>query len=799
MLIFRKLLRDLWFTRSRALTMVVSIAVGLVGFNTLVGAYSILTREIVRNYMDSKPASIILEMDDVDKETLAWIKNRPDIAAATRRTQVRGRFSTKNSDEKRRALFFVVDDFRDMGVAKIFPESGAWPPEPGTLTIERSAVDVVGGGIGTTLLVDLPGLSTEEIRVSGIAHEPALAPAKTEQALYAYLSQKELARLGFAVAFNELRVIPTGRQDFPSLEQKARELERALRREKGVTVTALRVPPPSQHPHQTQMTAVLSLFVIFAGCILVLSSLLTASLLSTMMARQVREMGILKTLGARRRELLLSYGLLVVAIALAAFFLAFFPTEIGVKLCVQAITGLLNFDVADANQGTLARLLSVSVALLVPLLVSLPALIRGTGLPVMKALADYGVARDSFGDDRLEKWVAKWGYGGQFSAYALRNILRRRGRFVLSLTLLGTSGAIFLAAFNTAQSWDVLTRRLYTSHHYDLEVGFSRPIEGEELAKTLQKSSQIARVETWLTERTAPGTGHRLPIERTYPDGGHGSFSLVAAPPGSDMITFDVNEGRLLSPTATGEVVVNQMVPGAEKIRVGQNLTLSVAGKDQTLRVVGKIEEVGTGAVAYVSRATFEQLVPPAHRNYSLRLKKEAGTSLEDLTATTSRILDQARAPVTHVMPLAVFENAVAGHFEILVNCLLALAVLTALVGTLGLTSALSSNVSESTRELAVLRAVGASGQQIRRLVVVESLLVSGFSFVLAAALGVALTFVVGNVIGMMSFRIPLPFAPQSLAFSLLFFALLLLGAFASLLPARRAANLTVAAALRVL
>lgn len=799
MLSLKKLARDMWLTRARGLSMVAAIAMGLIAFNTLVGAYSILTREVVRNYMDSNPASIILEMNDVDEETLDWMRQRPDVEAATRRTQVQGRFFTEEDAEKRRAFLFVLDDFGQTEIARIFPESGAWPPAPGTVLMERSALRVVGRGVGVKLFLDLPGVPTKELEVSGIAHEPALAPANTEQAVYAYISRAELLRLGVDVKFDELRLIPTGARDVASLERKARQFARDLRLQGLGEVTAIRVPPPGRHPHQTQMTTVLSLFVIFALLLLLLSSLLTASLLSTMMARQVREIGIMKTLGASRFLILASYTLLVEVIALLAWGLAFFPAEAATALFVDAIAGLLNFDVADGEQSARARLVQAGVALFVPLLVSLPALVKESGVSVMKALADFGVKGESFGRSRLERWAAKRETRGGFFTYALRSALRRRGRFVLSLALLSASGGVFLSAVNTARSWEVLTRTLYISRHYDLEVGFSRPIDGGHLAARLQQSDEIEHVETWLAARTAIGTGHALPIERTYPDGAHGAFSIIAAPPGSNMITFDVKEGRLVDPNATGEVVINQMVPGAESVRVGDLVTLSIEGTDQALRVVGKVEEVGTGAVAYVSQPTFLRVVEPEHRGTSLRIQKTQGVELSAAVAATDRILSELRAPVTHVSPLAVFENAVAAHFEVLVRSLLALSALTALVGTLGLTSALSANVSESTREFAVLRAVGASGPQIRSLVVRESLVVSGVSFVCAAVVGLVLSAIVGNVIGMMSFNLPLPLSPQVIAFLALFVGLIGLGALASVFPARRASSLTVAEALRVL
>lgn len=800
MLGLKKLVRDLWLTRSRAIIMVGSIAVGLLAFNSLVGAYSILTREVVRNYTDSKPAWIILEMDEVSEQTLSYAREQEDIAAASRRAQIRGRFSTQQNEEKRRAFFFVLDDFRKMELAKIFPQAGAFPPDAGTVVIERSAVPVVGGGIGTVLDVELPGAAPTRVEISGIVHEPALAPANTEQAVYAYISHDELAALGVDAPFDELRLIPRGaNHDVEFLEKKARELAERIETGGHGAVTAIRVPPPGRHPHQSQMTAVLTLFVIFAGLIVVLSSLLTASLISTMMARQVREMGILKTLGARSSQILLSYVLLVELIAVIAWGLSFYPSEVVTHEFVEAITHLLNFDVADPTQSVAARLLQIGVALLVPLLVTLPALIRGSGVSVMQTIADYGVSKRPFGESRLERWVSGLEARGEFFTYAIRGALRRRGRFFLSLALLATAGAIFLAAVNTARSWDVVTQGLYSSRHYDLEVGFSRPLSDDTVERKLDERPEIHRVETWLSTRTAPGTGQALPIERTYPDGAHGLFQLVAAPPGSTMVTFELKEGRLLDETKIGEVVLNQAVPRSEDYLIGDEITLSVDGQDRKLQVVGKVEEVGTGATAYVSQGTFLTLVDEKHHNALVRIQKAPGMDMAAAVSATNRVLQEQRAPVTSVSPLSVFENAVAAHFEILVDSLLALAFLTALVGMMGLASALSANVAESTRELAILRAVGASGRQIRSLVVREALLVCVISWVIAAVVGLGLSEMIGNLIGMMSFRLPLPLTPESWAFAGLLVALLGVGAVASFVPARHAASITVVRALRAL
>jgi putative ABC transport system permease protein len=265
------------------------------------------------------------------------------------------------------------------------------------------------------------------------------------------------------------------------------------------------------------------------------------------------------------------------------------------------------------------------------------------------------------------------------------------------------------------------------------------------------------------------------------------------------MVSFDVVAGRFPDENDWEGVVLNQVVPGVDRQKVGDTVVLSIAGRDQELRIVGLVEEVGTGAAAYVSRKTFLESVPPKHRATSIRVARETTVELNTLMQEVNRFLDERHAPVSALLPLSVFKNAVAAHFEILVGSLLALSGLAGFVGFMGLFSALSANVTEGTREFAVLRAVGATGKQIRSLVIREALLVCTLSFCLSIVFGLVLSERIGTIIGMMSFRLPLPLAPQWLAFPGLLLALIGAGMVASLVPARRASALTVARGLRVL
>src|SRR5690606_21543647 len=84
----------------------------------------------------------------------------------------------------------------------------------------------------------------------------------------------------------------------------------------------IRVPPPLHHPHQTQMTTILALLLVFSVLVLLMSCFLAASLVQSLMARQVREIGVMKALGASTGQLAGLYGLLVQALAGTAIVLS---------------------------------------------------------------------------------------------------------------------------------------------------------------------------------------------------------------------------------------------------------------------------------------------------------------------------------------------------------------------------------------------------------------------------------------------------------------------------------------------
>ncbi len=79
---WRKAFRDLWINKTRTVLVVLSIAIGIIGVGSILTSYSILTREMNRNYMDTNPASAVLYVEGIDDDLVQSIQGRPEIAEA---------------------------------------------------------------------------------------------------------------------------------------------------------------------------------------------------------------------------------------------------------------------------------------------------------------------------------------------------------------------------------------------------------------------------------------------------------------------------------------------------------------------------------------------------------------------------------------------------------------------------------------------------------------------------------------------------------------------------------------------
>ena len=179
----------------------------------------------------------------------------------------------------------------------------------------------------------------------------------------------------------------------------------------------------------------------------------------------------------------------------------------------------------------------------------------------------------------------------------------------------------------------------------------------------------------------------------------------------------------------------------------------------------------------------------------SPRLPSAPSTETDVANALTTAF-EAAGIPVARVETATSLREGYRAQFNNLVVLLMALAGLTALVGGLGLANTMALNVLERSREIGVLRAMGARRPLLRRLVLAEGLAVALLSAFFAMLLAVPLTLALDRVMGVSLLGSPLAFAFAPGAAAAWLGLVLVIGLAACWLPAEGAARLTIREAL---
>ncbi len=129
---------------------------------------------------------------------------------------------------------------------------------------------------------------------------------------------------------------------------------------------------------------------------------------------------------------------------------------------------------------------------------------------------------------------------------------------------------------------------------------------------------------------------------------------------------------------------------------------------------------------------------------------------------------------------------------NVLVYFMLVMASLIAIVGGLGLMGTMSINVLERTREIGVMRAIGASNGDIQAIVITEGMVIGIISWAISILFSIPITGVLTYGVGLAILTAPMPavYGASGIIAWLIF--TVALGTLASALPARRASRLTV-------
>jgi putative ABC transport system permease protein len=813
--LWRKAFRDIWHERARAALVIAAMALGIAAFSAVMSSYAILERELNTGYLRTNPASATLRTGPIDDELVKAVAAHPGVAAVEARRVVSGRIKAGPA-QWRTLMLFIVKDYADIRIGTLMSEAGAWPPGKGELLIERDAFQVAKAKIGDSVTVKLPKGDFQTLRVAGRVHDVGQAQARMENIVYGYATLETLALLGEEPYLDQLKILVSG-----DAMSKARVTEvaaevKALVEARGTTVRRVEIPDPGKHPHADLMGLLLLAISTFGLLVLALSGVLVVNFLTSLMASQVRQIGMMKAVGGTTRQIARIYFAQAFLMGVAAVLVATPVGMLGARLLCSYLAIFLNFDMTSFSVPFWVYALVALVGLVTPLLAATRPVMKGSSLSVWAALADIGVSDRNFGADWLDRALTGVSGFARPLLLAIRNSFRRRTRLALTLLTLSVAGVFFMSALNVRTSMIDTIDHLFASKRFDVSINLAgmQPIDRVQAA--IATAPHVVATEGWISTEATLGSTPAAVAPVTTPHAGgaaaalHGTqgperspaarpFAVLGLDPHTKLLRLEISEGRDLRPDDTDALVANSaLVNRYPEIKVGETVVLRMGPSEASWRVVGLSREAFSAPVAYISRNFFERAGGHVGLANTVRvaLDRSDAATIDAFRDGLDRNLEAAGMRAMSSTSNTESRYGFDQHMLMIYIFQIVMSVIIGAVGGLGLMTTMSLNVLERRREMGVLRAIGASSRAVWLIVVTEGLVIGLMSFVIAALLAAPLSRGIGDFLSTAMFQSRLNFSFDLNGLWIWGLVSLALSALASFLPAWNASRSSVREAL---
>ena len=795
--LWHKVWADSGLNKSRSLLAVVSIAAGVFCVGTLFGMIDLQLNKMDAAHQQSQPSHINLILrQEADASLLASIIKLPGVKAVDTMTPMSVHFRRPGTSDWTIATLIFRPTYTEQVFDQTTLTTGDWP-HADQLALENLSAAVSSLIIGDSIEVETVQ-GSRIFTINGIVRHPFVKPPKFGGQIHFFADTANADLLGISgKGFRQLMV----QIEPPYSVDKARNVATELRSflaAQGLSVNVTLLQDPDKHWGRPFMAGVNGVLQIMALVSLVLASVLILNTMTAHITQQTEQIGVMKALGAKSRTIAVMYLSETLLLTLVAIFLAV-PLALAVAYFSSCrLLALFNIDCGEFSYSNQALLWMLVGGFSAPLLAVLVPVWRGATLNVRIAMASYGLGGE-FGANRFDIWLERFGarYLPTLYAAALGNLFRRKVRFVLTQSVMMSAGVTFLVLMSLIASLNLTLDNEMARSRFAVRLAFAVDQKADDVVKIANAVDGTESAEAW----------QRLPLElfkngETLRQKGSLGLQLLTLPSDSRLYQPLIESGRWLMPKDAGQrvLVISADMAALNAIKVGDFLEAKIGADTEHWQVIGiyrwlagsnyAIEpvyaplQVFEGIAKHIDRASFLLLDAP---NKSLSEEEGYLAALKQRFQASGIKLDAYNT-------LAKLEQRqfARNQFKPVLATLLGLAGMIASVGGIGLSGILAIGVQQRTREIGVLRAIGAPGKAVFRLFLFEGLLHGFIAWLLSLPLAYYAAEPVAQQLGLTMLGMKLDFKFDALAAIEWLLIVMFLAFLAAYWPARKASNLTI-------
>ncbi|MDD5368204.1 MAG: FtsX-like permease family protein [Anaerolineaceae bacterium] len=791
---WRKVFSDLWGNKIRSLLIIASITVGLFAVGIISTLHAVLGRDMSVGYAAIHPANIRMAAASIDQDLVDRVRRLEGVQNAEGARTAGMRLNT-GAGQWIAININALGDIKNLQIDQVRLAKGTWPPSDREVVLEYNKAGDTHAGLGDSIEIELPSGKTRQLKVVGIVHDQTIGSNGIGGGFFlapvqGYITQDTLEWLELPSTFNQVYVTVTGDgNDLAHILQVADRVRHEVENSNQLVVNTI-MRRSSDHPLTPYIDAISGVLLFLGLLVVFLSGFLITNSLFALLNQQMAQIGIMKTIGARRSQIVMIYMALIFVFGVLAFLIAQPLADQAANRLIEFLAARINFSAQPYRIVPRTVILQLIIALLVPQVAAFIPIWHGSQISVQEALSGAGQVKASPQKSLLDRLVGRIRRIPRPLMISLRNTFRRKGRLILTLITLGMGGAIFISTFNVRASIDNYIVQVSQYFRADVTLTMDRPYRVDRIQQELSDLPGVASVEGWAAARC------ELILDNGKPGD---SIQLFGPPSDSHLVEPKLLSGRWILPQDQNAIALSErFLSGFPNLKPGDTLRLLVNGKETNFTVVGFFQLAGKsgGYLAYTNYEYLSTLVHLPNKAITFQVvASHKGLTMDQQKALELEIETHLRRAGLHIADMNAGQNvsaSAARGLNILTIFLLIMASLTALVGSIGLMGTMSLNVMERTREIGIMRSIGASDGILMSMVIVEGLLIGALSWALGCVLSIPFGKLMSDQVSQAIFDAPASFTITPTGVVIWFGAVLVLSILASVIPARNAARLTI-------
>lgn len=723
-----KVRRDLRRRPLRNILTLIGVIIGVAGVVAIAFTARSISEAQSATYNNNRRADIAGFTGDLSPTVRNLIERVDEVETVDSRTIITTRFDTGHGWNNLRLI--GVNDFTAMQLDIVDLVEGRFPGR-GEIAFDESTRELTPFEIGQVVAIrTTPADPVEYLTVVGITRSPAMLGAGIMNRAVAYSHSSTVQSYSGRAADNYLLVRV---HDPEQAQQTASDISGLLSR-RGVFAGSFTIRDPSGFVGSQELNTLLLLLTIFSVLGAALSSFLIANTMLAVMAEESNQIGIIKSTGGRRWQVMstyLAYASILGAAGTIAGLLIGLLTGMVVAGYLTSMTGLNSPELVLTRReiglaivvGTLVTIGSTIFPALIAANQRVAPLLRSSGVRLERGLGT--VRRLTAPVSRISSNVA----------VGLRNVLRRPGRTAMTLIVVTVAVAAFISTQALSQSVETTVDELYDLYGADGWLSFRRQTSPA-LAGQIAAHPDVVQVETWTSATGAIGS------TRT---------DIWGMPVDDPLYSYRLVEGTWFERTNPMSAVLSKNLATRIHARTGDTILLDVGNRSVQVVVTGIVNDSSTylgstttGKV-FMATADVNRLVGRTGvvDVFALKLRSSEPAFVSQ---TLESLEEQLR--LNGPISLAAHEDQQSARraIDVLTLMLNAMVVVVAFVGLIGIANTLLINITERRREFGILRTLGARSVHMITILVSEGIALAMIGLVSGVLVGYPLAKVMVNL-----------------------------------------------------